>query len=410
MPTDDVKKLGKEILDILEKYGELEFEDVTIEAEELVLKIAAGVAAMAPPPIRAMVPGAIPTAAPPVKPFEFIEEEFKPPIQEYPGQIVEVQFGQTRAEGGTRKEIRKIGGEKVPPFYRFEYDNPNRPLITFDVFDMRMRLPKPIRQHFDEVMDDPAEWAKKALNEYGADLVTVHLISTDPYIKDTPAKEAAKTIEEVLQAIPTPLLIGGSGNPDKDPEVLEAAAAAAENERLMLNSASDNLDWKRIVEAAKKYNHNVLSWTQLDVNNQKKMNQLILDAGLPKDHIVQDATTAALGYGFEYSFSIYERIRMAALKGEEDLQMPLSSGTTNAWGAREAYMSDKKKGAEWGSINFRGPLWEAITGLGLALNGCDIFMMLHPASVQIFKTVVEYLTSKKKEEPPPLLNWITTKI
>jgi len=31
MPTDDVKKLGKEILDILEKYGELEFEDVTIE-------------------------------------------------------------------------------------------------------------------------------------------------------------------------------------------------------------------------------------------------------------------------------------------------------------------------------------------------------------------------------------------
>ncbi|MHA1262743.1 MAG: CO dehydrogenase/CO-methylating acetyl-CoA synthase complex subunit beta, partial [Candidatus Freyarchaeota archaeon] len=155
-PTDDVKKLGKEILDILEKYGELEFEDVTIEAEELVLKIAAGVAAMAPPPIRAMVPGAIPTAAPPVKPFEFIEEEFKPPIQEYPGQIVEVQFGQTRAEGGTRKEIRKIGGEKVPPFYRFEYDNPNRPLVTFDVFDMRMRLPKPIRQHFDEVMDDPA--------------------------------------------------------------------------------------------------------------------------------------------------------------------------------------------------------------------------------------------------------------
>ena len=381
MPTDDVKKLGKEILDILEKYGELEFQDVTIEADELVLKIATSVAAMAPPPIRAMVPGAVPTAAPPVKPFEFIEEEFKPPIQEYPGQIVEVQFGQTRAEGGTRKEIRKIGGEKVPPFYRFEYDNPNRPLITFDVFDMRMRLPKPIRQHFDEVMDDPAEWAKKSIYEYGADLVTVHLISTDPYIKDTPAKEAAKTIEEVLQAIPTPLLIGGSGNPDKDPEVLEAAAAAAENERLMLNSASDNLDWKRIVEAAKKYNHNVLSWTQLDVNDQKKMNQLILEAGLPKDHIVQDATTAALGYGFEYSFSIYERIRMAALKGEE-----------------------------WGSINFRGPLWEAITGLGLALNGCDIFMMLHPASVQIFKTVVEYLTSKKKEEPPPLLNWITTRI
>lgn len=404
MPVDDITKLGKNILSILEKFGELELQEVTLEADELVIKMAAGLATMVP---RAEIPGAVPAVA---KPFQFIEEKFEPPIQQYPGQIVEVQFGQTRAEGGTRKQIRKIGGEKVPPFYRFEYDNPNRPLVTFDVFDMRMPLPKPIKDHFDEVMDDPAEWAKKSIKEYGADLVTVHLISTDPYIKNTPAKQAAKTIEDVLQAIDTPLLIGGSGNPDKDPEVLEAAAAAAQNERLMLNSASDNLDWKRIVEAAKKYNHNVLSWTQLDVNNQKKMNQLLLDAGLPKDHIVQDATTAALGYGLQYSFSIYERIRMAALKGEKDLQMPLSSGTTNAWGAREAYMSDKKKGGEWGTINFRGPLWEAITGLALALNGCDIFMMLHPASVRIFKTVVEYLTSKKKDKPSPLLNWVTTKV
>lgn len=397
--SKDELALGKKILEILGEYEELELEDVVIEAEELVFKIIPGMfAAALPPAARARIPAAL------------IEQKFERPIESYPGEIVEVQFGATRAEGGTRKKVIKIGGEKAPAFYRFEFNNPNRPVVAFDVFDMPISLPKPVVEHFGDVMEDPADWAKKAINEFGADLVTVHLISTDPYVKNTPAKEAAKVVEDVLQAVDTPILIGGSGNPDKDPEVLEAAAAVSEGERLMLNSASLNLDWKRIVDAAKKYGHNVLSWTQLDVNNQKKLNKLIMDAGMPKNRIVQDATTAALGYGLEYSFSVYERIRLSALRGDADLQMPLSSGTTNAWGAREAYMSDKKKGDEWGLQRFRGPIWEAITALALSLVGCDVFMMIHPASAQIFKTFVEYLTSSKKEEVPPLLNWVTARV
>ncbi|MBS7287239.1 MAG: CO dehydrogenase/acetyl-CoA synthase subunit delta [Candidatus Freyarchaeota archaeon] len=397
--VDDETALGKRILEILGEYEEVELENVTLEAEELVFKVIPGMfAAALPPAARARIPAAL------------IEQKFEPPVETYPGEIVEVQFGATRAEGGSRKKVVKIGGEKAPAFYRFEFMNPNRPVVTFDVFDMPISLPKPIVEHFEDVMEDPADWAKKAINEFGADLVTVHLISTDPYIKNTPAKEAAKVIEDVLQAVDTPILIGGSGNPDKDPEVLEAAAAVSEGERLMLNSASLNLDWKRIVEAAKKHGHNVLSWTQLDVNNQKKLNKLIMEAGMPRSRIVQDATTAALGYGLEYSFSIYERIRLSALRGDADLQMPLSSGTTNAWGAREAFMSDKKKGTEWGLQRFRGPIWEAITALSLSLVGCDVFMMLHPASVQIFKTFVEYLSSPRKEEVPPLLNWVTARV
>ncbi len=397
--VDDELSLGKRILEILADYGELEFDNVTLEAEELVFKVIPGMfAAALPPAAKARIPTAL------------IEQKFEAPVETYPGEIVEVQFGATRAEGGSRKKIVKIGGEKAPAFYRFEFNNPNRPVVTFDVFDIPIKLPKPITEHFEDVMEDPADWAKKAIKEFNADLVTVHLISTDPYIKDTPAKEAAKVIEDVLQAVDTPILIGGSGNPDKDPEVLEAAAAVSEGERLMLNSASLNLDWKRIVDAAKKYGHNVLSWTQLDVNNQKKLNKLIMEEGMPKNRIVQDATTASLGYGLEYSFSIYERIRLSALRGDPDLQMPLSSGTTNAWGAREAFMSDAKKGAEWGPQRFRGPIWEAITATSLALVGCDVFMMLHPASVQIFKTFVEYLSSPRKEEVPPLLNWVTARV
>lgn len=57
MPSDDVTKLGKNILSILEKFGELELQDVTLEADELVLKMAAGVASMVP---RAIAPGSYP--------------------------------------------------------------------------------------------------------------------------------------------------------------------------------------------------------------------------------------------------------------------------------------------------------------------------------------------------------------
>jgi hypothetical protein len=39
--------------------------------------------------------------------------------------------------------------------------------------------------------------AKKAVKQFGADMVTVHLISIDPLLNDIPAQEAVKTVEEV---------------------------------------------------------------------------------------------------------------------------------------------------------------------------------------------------------------------
>ena len=91
-------------------------------------------------------------------------------------------------------------------------------------------------------MDNPGEWAKKNVEKFNADMITIHLISTDPLIKDTSPKDAAKTVEEVLQAVDVPIAIGGSGNPQKDPLVLAKAAEVSEGERCLLASASLNLD------------------------------------------------------------------------------------------------------------------------------------------------------------------------
>ncbi len=333
-------------------------------------------------------------------PRELIKAEFKPYKAKFPGKINEVTLGATPKEGGTRKYTITVGGERSLPFYFFDAEQPHLPVITIDVFDKPVPFPKAVREHYEDVMDDPAEWAKKVVKDFGADMVTIHLISTDPLLDDTPIHEAVKTVEEVLQAVKCPIVVGGSGNKEKDPPLLEKVAEVAEGERVLLASATLDTDWERIANAAKKHNQVVLAWTQLDINSQKTLNRYLLKkAGLSPNSLVMDPTTAPLGYGIDYAFSNMERIRLAALKGDVDLAFPISSGTTNAWGAREAWMKESPISGDtsWGPRELRGPLWEIVTGLTLALAGVDIFMMLHPASVAVLKDVISMLGGKSKE-------------
>jgi len=125
--------------------------------------------------------------------------------------------------------------------------------------------------------------------------------------------------------------------------------------------------------------------------------------GLKQEDIVMDPTTCALGYGIEFSIDVVTRTRLGGLKGDPDLQMPMSSGTTNAWGSREAWM----KKDEWGPTDYRGPLWEIFTGLTMMLNGVDIFMMLHPDSVKILREIGDTFTKEYLSTPSPEIdNWI----
>jgi acetyl-CoA decarbonylase/synthase complex subunit delta len=120
-----------------------------------------------------------------------------------------------------------------------------------------------------------------------------------------------------------------------------------------------------------------------------------------------DTTTAALGYGLDYAFTIMERARLAALMGDPELQHPMSSGTTNAWAAREAW---KKLAPQWGPREYRGPMWETVTALTLLFAGVDLFMMMHPAAVKTLKDLIQTLTGGKTGNPEKIANWVTTRI
>ncbi len=378
------------LIKLVNEVGTVEIRDIHITADELIINIptAPPVAIKTTPTLKKSLENS--GIYEDLK-IEIPDVQWDIPKHDYKGYIREVQFGKSKSEGGRGKVI-KIGGQKA--LYRFEEPQPNNPVVTFDIFDIPMPgLPKNIRQYFEEVMEDPAEWAKLCVNKFGADMITMHHISTDPKLKDTSPRDAAKLMEEVLQAVDVPFVIGGSGDPQKDPKVLEACAEVAEGEKCLLASANLDLDYKKVADVAMKYDHNVLSWTIMDPNMAKDLNKRLINHGLDGDRIVMDPTTCSLGYGSEFSINAMTRLRINGLKGDEFVNMPMSSGTTNAIGAREAWMNNP----EWGDRQYRLPLWEITTGLSMLLSGVDIFMMLHPLSINVLKEFGKTLTTKPNE-------------
>jgi len=395
-------KFGPELFEILSKLQEVELEDVDLDVGDLEIWLQPSAIATAPkvvaPPVTVSKKG---------KPSTIIEVDFVPPAETYSGRIVEVQLGATKSDGGTRGKSIILGGERSPAYYLFENSTPHPPTITLDVFDTTIPLAKAVKMHVEEVVGDPVAWAKLAVDKFGAEMITLHLVSIDPLLNNTPPKEAAVTVEKVLQAVDVPIVVGGCGDPHKDLAVFEKVAAVAEGERVLLSSVTLDMDIEKSAKLAKKHGHVALAFTSMDLNHARELNRKLYEF-LPREQIIMDTTTAALGYGLDYAFTIMERSRLAALMGDPELQHPLSSGTTNAWAAREAWM---KMAPEWGPRELRGPMWETVTALTLLLAGVDVFMMMHPAAVKTVKEVIRKLTTgATKGKPEQIADWVTMKI
>lgn len=393
-------KLSRRLMEILAKLQEIELEDFEMEVGDLEISLQPGALA---PRIVSKPKVALPAK---IKPLTIMQTEFVPPVKTYSGQVVEVKLGATRTSGGTRGKSIVIGGETTPAFYTFEKPTLHPPVIALDVFDMEVPLPKAVKMHVKEVMGDPAAWAKLAVEKFGADLLTIHLISIDPLLKNALPKEAVKTVENVVQAVDVPLVIGGCGDPAKDADVFAEVAETFAGERFLISSVTRDMDVERCAKFIKKSGHVALSFTPMDLNLARELNRRLYDF-LPKEDIVMDLTTAALGYGLDYAFTNMERARLGALMGDPELGHPMSSGTTNAWAAREAWL---KMAPEWEPRELRGPLWEVTTALTLLLAGVDLFMMMHPAAVKTLKDMTRQLGAGSSGNTAKLAEWVSAKV
>ncbi len=109
---------------------------------------------------------------------------------------------------------------------------------------------------------------------------------------------------------------------------------------------------------------------------------LINDMGLPLDRIIMDPTTGALGYGFEYGYSVMERLRLAALQGDSMTQMPmLVTPGEECWKAKESKVGEGVP-ESWGDWAERAITWETLTSVMLIESGANIVVLRHPESLK----------------------------
>jgi acetyl-CoA decarbonylase/synthase complex subunit delta len=297
--------------------------------------------------------------------------EYKAPLETYAGKVAEVVIGKG-------EKAMKIGGESVLPIHFFEGTIQNRPRLALEVFDAEPQgWSEWELKPYKDIVSDPVAWAKKCL-ELGADLVCIRLVSTDPAGKNAPADKAAGVVKQVASAIKSPLIVYGSGDGTKDIEVLTKVAEACTGENLLIGPVVKE-NYEPISQAALDYGHCIIAQTPLDINLEKELNVKLLKT-FPRERIVIDPLSSALGYGMEYSFTIMERTKhIGVMFGDSTMQMPIIADLGSECTKTKQAKANEKQGL----------LWESITALSLLLAGANILVLRLPESLKLMKEVVE---------------------
>ncbi|MGB9723048.1 MAG: acetyl-CoA decarbonylase/synthase complex subunit delta [Chloroflexia bacterium] len=317
------------------------------------------------------------------------------PKEAWSGRVLEVTLGATPAEGGTRGRTVTVGGESTLPFLHYEGAIPHRPVVAVEVLDRRPDDWSPLLlEAWGDVLSDPAAWAARGVS-LGASLVALRLEGCHPDKDGRSPQEAVRTVQAVLKAVDVPLIVLGPGQPEADNEVLVAVAEAAAGERLVLGLCEDK-NYRTIVAAALAHKHLVIASSPIDVNLAKQLNILISDMGLPLERILIDPTTGALGYGLEYTYSVMERLRIAALTGDRLTQLPfICTAGFESWRQKESKVGQGVPEA-WGDFRERAVAWEVATATALLLAGADILVLRHPETIQRVVRVIDRLMGQKE--------------
>lgn len=281
-----------------------------------------------------------------------------------------------------------VGGESALPFHLFEGEMPFAPRIAFEVLDSPPEdWPEVLTRHYADVLSDPVAWAKKCVSEFGAKSICLSLVSTDPNGRNVPAAEAAKAAKAVLDAIEVPVVLWGCGNAEKDTETLREVTSLIGSRKVCISPLTD-ANFRNLGATAMAFQLPVVASTPIDVNLAKQLNILLQNLGLPLENILMDPSIGAVGYGLEYTYSVMERIRLAALTQQDDkLQVPFICHIgREVWKTKECKLpSDDLMGDQ----EKRGVLMEAVTAALLLLAGGELLVMRHPTAISLTETLIK---------------------
>lgn len=294
--------------------------------------------------------------------------EFKALVESYSGSVREVTVGKGA-------KALKIGGENKLAYSFFDEGSiPNPPRFALEVLDMEPEgwaewALEPVK----DVASDPVKWAKKCL-DYGADMICLRLASTDPAGEDASAEAAAELAKKMAEAITVPLIVYGTGDENKDAQVLPRVAEVCDGENLLLGPVIKE-NYEVVAKAAQEHGHAIIAQTPLDINLEKELN-IKLSKFFSPERIVIDPLSSALGYGMEYSFTIMERTKQTGVTFKDAMtQMPIIADL-----AEECWKTKEAKGNKE-----QGILWEGMTAVSLLLAGANIVILRHPETLKLVK-------------------------
>ncbi len=320
----------------------------------------------------------------------------EPPLSERAGDIPEDVYKEACSGAiqsvtlGDGEKAISVGGETALPFYNFEGDMPNPPRVAFEVLDSEPEeWPEVLTKYFADCLGDPAAWAKKCVEEYNAKSICLSLISTDPNGADVAPADAAAVAQKVVEAVDVPIIFWGCGNAEKDTETLREITGRIGEKKVCLGPLTD-ANYRTLGATAMAFQYPVVASTPIDVNLAKQLNILLENLGVHLDHILMDPSIGAVGYGLEYTYSVMERIRLAALTQQDDkLSCPFIVNLgREVWKAKETRLPTD---GMLGDQERRGVLMEAITASALLLAGGELMIMRHPKSAALTEALVEGL-------------------
>ncbi len=290
-------------------------------------------------------------------------------FEPYKGEVKEVTIGPS-------EKAVKLGGEKTLPFHAFEGKEGAPVKFALEVYDVP---PEGWSQHliscYADVISDPVAWANKCIKTYGADLISLYLASLDSENYDV--KKIAENVKKIAESISVPLIVMSVGDKDKDAKALvEISKVCAGKNLLMGPLVKENFE--EIAKAALEGGHSIIPQSPLDINLCKELN-VKLGKFFPKDKMAIDPLSAAIGYGIDYSFSIFERLKqVAVIHNDEMMKNPIIANIgKDCWKTKEA-KEDKTQGI----------LWEALTTFTLIMAGANVVILRHPESLQLVKKLI----------------------
>ncbi|MCU0241244.1 MAG: acetyl-CoA decarbonylase/synthase complex subunit delta [Vicinamibacteria bacterium] len=297
------------------------------------------------------------------------------PSKTWPGTIRTVTLG-----AGSRRTLC-VGGARGLPLHLYEAELPHRPALALEVTDsVPPRWPEAACEPWRDVLGQPAQAAALAVQKFGADLVMLNLIGTHPDRGDRSADEALEATRAVLAAVDAPIIVKGPGVGRKQNDVLARVAEGVSGEALVLHSACQE-DFRTLAAVAVAYGHVLVAESPIDMNIAKQLNILLSEARVDPARVLIDPLTGGLGYGLEYTYSVMERIRLAALGGDAMLAAPMIClAGEEAWKAKEAKLAEAQE-PRWGRARERGIHWEVTTAMALLLAGADVLVMRHPEAL-----------------------------